>query len=444
LAEIGLDSVPLPGDCAASHQSPTVICTLGMHRSGTSLVSRILNLLGVYLGAPHDLTNAGADNPKGYWEHYPIALLNDELLARFGGSWDEPPAFPEAWTRDPGLADLKVKAHAVVSEAFSAAPVWGWKDPRTCLTLPFWQDVVGSIRYVICLRNPAAVLASLSRRDGMSAEKAERLWLTHVQSSLAHTSGRPRLLVCYDDLMHDWRPELRRIAAFIGYPERAEAPDVLEAVGAFLERELCHHRMTIEDLAANQRISFATTGLYLALKSEAPRSTSAEAFESNDNRERWQNALDLIGTRALATWQAQTALMKERHALTIERQTLAEENQFQATSIAALSVERDHLIIALGALGARAELLSAECRAHAVREQQRGQALANVEADVARVTLERDRADDELREIHGSSAWTLITAVRRAIILGLPAGTIRRRFFNSVLRFATRRAQIAR
>ena len=37
----------------------------------------------------------------------------------------------------------------------AAAPVWGWKDPRTCLTLPFWQDVIGSIRYVICIRNPA-------------------------------------------------------------------------------------------------------------------------------------------------------------------------------------------------------------------------------------------------------------------------------------------------
>ena len=80
-------------DVAAPGQSPTVICTLGMHRSGTSLVSRILNLLGVYLGAPHDVSNVGADNPKGYWEHHPIALLNDELLARFGGDGMSPRSF---------------------------------------------------------------------------------------------------------------------------------------------------------------------------------------------------------------------------------------------------------------------------------------------------------------------------------------------------------------
>ena len=151
----------------------------------------------------------------------------------------------------------------MLAKAFSAVPVWGWKDPRTCLTLPFWQDVIGSIRYVICIRNPDAVFASLSRRDHMSSEKAERLWLTHVQSSLAHTSGQPRLFVFYDDIMHDWAPEVRRIAAFIGRPERADDPDVLAAVGTFLERELCHHRMTIEDLAADQQVSFAATGLIL-------------------------------------------------------------------------------------------------------------------------------------------------------------------------------------
>ena len=80
----------------------SVICTLGMHRSGTSLVSRMLGLLGVRLGPDERVLTAGEDNPKGYWEHRSFVDLNDEILPRFGGRWDEAPgscarASPSTW-----------------------------------------------------------------------------------------------------------------------------------------------------------------------------------------------------------------------------------------------------------------------------------------------------------------------------------------------------------
>jgi hypothetical protein len=466
-------SEPPSVDVNAPRRSQTVVCTLGMHRSGTSVVSRILNLLGVYLGAPHDLLDVNANNPKGYWEHSPIVVLNDELLTRFGGRWDEPPAFPPSWLHDPRLADLRERARAVLADTFSAAPVWGWKDPRTCLTLPFWQDAIGSIRYVICIRNPDAVFASLSRRDRMSSDKAERLWLTHVQSSLAHTSGQPRMFVFYDDIMHDWAPEVRRIAAFIGHPERADDPDVLASVGTFLERALCHHRMTIEDLATNHQISFATTGLYLALRSHAPRRSSADdALWRNGKRCTLQKTLEVLGTRALETWE-------ERATLESEHQRVTHENRDQATVIGALSVERDRLVAEhdrliaehdrligerdrlvaecgglvaeVGALGERAVTLSAECEAQAVRQQQLEQATASIESALSRVTLDRDShardretAQAQLREIHESCAWQLVTAARRAIVYLLPAGTARQRIFRTILRFVARRVDVDR
>ena len=63
---------------------PTIVCILGMHRSGTSLLARI-NLLGVYLGPPNRLMPAAPENPKGFWEYQPIMELNNEILARLGG-----------------------------------------------------------------------------------------------------------------------------------------------------------------------------------------------------------------------------------------------------------------------------------------------------------------------------------------------------------------------
>ena len=295
----------------------TVICTLGVHRSGTSLVSRMLNLLGVHLGPPHAVAGTGEDNPKGHWEHHALALLNDEILARFGGRWDEPPAFPLSWQRDPRLGDLREKARQLLTEDFATESLWGWKDPRTCLTLPFWQDLIGPMRYVLCIRNPSAVLASLRRRNGMMPEKAERLWLTHVQSSLAQTSGQPRIFVFYEDLIDDWAPELRRLAAFIGRPESGEDPRVHASVGEFVEKELCHHRMSMEDLVGDQRISFATKGLYLALRGHAPRDAPADAaFRVDGAGGSIQSTLDLFGTRSLETWDRTVAAAAERNTLT--------------------------------------------------------------------------------------------------------------------------------
>ncbi len=379
-----------------------VICTLGMHRSGTSLVSRMLNLLGVHLGPHQSVSGTREDNPKGFWEHHQLAQLNDEILARFGGRWDQPPAFPASWWSDPRLGDLREKARRLLTDDFATAPLWGWKDPRTCLTLPFWQDLIGSARYVICVRNPSAVAASLIRRDGMSPEKAERLWLTHVQSSLAHTSGQPRMFVFYEDIISEWAPELRRMAAFIGRPERGEDPHVHASVGAFLEPELCHHHLSMEDLAGNQGISFATKGLYLALRGHSPRDTPVD-----------QKTLNLLAAQAIETSAPMAAMSAERDRLAVESSAHAEEasalsraNQANAVTIAALSAERDRL--------------AAEGRA--------------VAEEASALGLESESPLLALREIRASSAWRLVTFWRQVIIGLLPAGTRRRRVFDAVLR----------
>jgi hypothetical protein len=487
-------------------QPQTVICTLGMHRSGTSVVSRTLNLLGVHLGPPHCISNTGADNPKGYWEHHPLALLNDEILARFGGRWDDPPVLPAAWPHDPRLGDLRAKARGLLVEHFAAEPLWGWKDPRTCLTLPFWQDLIGSMRYVLCLRNPCAVVASLGRRDGISSERAERLWLTHVQSSLAHTSGQPRLFVFYEDLIDDHAPELRRLAAFIGGPERRADPRAPERVGAFIERDLCHHRMSIEELAGDPRISLATKSLYLALRGHAPPSPSVEGDARIDRADRVVNrTLELLAQHAVQTFDtaaANSAVAAGRDRLALENQaqaatisTLGERaialaadvdgltaregraqqsaailavalreatagrdalalvNGGQAGTIASLSAERDRLIAEHGHLGTERDRLAADAAGvHELRarEQRLLLAMAGLESELRRVTLDRDDRVYEagasllaLREIHESAAWRLVTFSRRVVIAVFPAGTRRRQAFDVVVRRAARRADVA-
>ena len=62
------------------------VLVLGMHRSGTSALTRILNLLGVDLGSK--LMPASPENEAGYWEHAEIVRIHDELLGELGTSWD--------------------------------------------------------------------------------------------------------------------------------------------------------------------------------------------------------------------------------------------------------------------------------------------------------------------------------------------------------------------
>ena len=62
-----------------SSGSPVAVLVLGMHRSGTSAVTRVLNLLGAELG--DDLMPAGSDNPGGFWEYRGVVELHERLLA---------------------------------------------------------------------------------------------------------------------------------------------------------------------------------------------------------------------------------------------------------------------------------------------------------------------------------------------------------------------------
>ena len=69
----------------------TVACITGAHRSGTSMVARLLHACGLDLGPESDLMPPAPDNPDGFWENLSFVAMNDELLNELGGAWDWPP-----------------------------------------------------------------------------------------------------------------------------------------------------------------------------------------------------------------------------------------------------------------------------------------------------------------------------------------------------------------
>jgi hypothetical protein len=174
------------------------------------MVTRMLNRCGLYLGEESELLPSHETNPEGFWERADIMHLNDEVLSRLGGTWSNPPTLPKGWEGSPALEDLRQKARALVRQ-FVGCELWGWKDPRNCLILPFWRGTLGDFRVVICVRNPVEVALSLCRRDGFTLAEGLALWQRSHDQLLADVSLADCVVTHYAAFFQDPRGELRRI-----------------------------------------------------------------------------------------------------------------------------------------------------------------------------------------------------------------------------------------
>lgn len=139
------------------------VCITGMHRSGTSMVANLLSSCGLHLGAESTLIGTSRDNLHGYWENREFVRINNGILSDFGSGWDYPQRLSGEWHRNGSLLRYRERAEALLKD-FNDCEPWGWKDPRSSLTLPFWLSLLPQTRVVICLRNPLEVIHSLHRR----------------------------------------------------------------------------------------------------------------------------------------------------------------------------------------------------------------------------------------------------------------------------------------
>ena len=98
-----------------SKKNKSVVCIAGAHRSGTSMLTRLLHDCGLDLGPESELMPAQTDNPDGFWEHLRFVALNDEVLDTFGGAWDLPPRSDEDFS-DVRLDPLRMKAKRLIEE----------------------------------------------------------------------------------------------------------------------------------------------------------------------------------------------------------------------------------------------------------------------------------------------------------------------------------------
>ncbi len=181
----------------------TAIVILGMHRSGTSATTRALGLLGASLGPEQNLGK--------FWENQVMRRPNERLLEAFGGGWECPPVFPDRWTRSAPATALVPEARAALAE-YGSAPVFVWKDPRTCMTLPFWLELLDEPPVVVFIhRHPVEVASSLRTRNSLGTAHGYALWERFNGDALRHAVGLRTVVFEYGALLADPQGNMARL-----------------------------------------------------------------------------------------------------------------------------------------------------------------------------------------------------------------------------------------
>jgi hypothetical protein len=190
------------GPLGRVEETPPQAIVLGMHRSGTSALTGLLDRLGFYAGPDESLMGPDDHNVMGYWELGEVQAFNEELLAELGGSWTNVLGIDPRRLRNSARAGFLPRARSLVGHLNSYGP-WVIKDPRLCLLLPFWRDLLERPLCILIHRNPLSVARSLARRDGLPIFVGIALWEYYNRAALAASEGLPRVLVRYRDLIDD-------------------------------------------------------------------------------------------------------------------------------------------------------------------------------------------------------------------------------------------------
>ena len=183
--------------------SPIIIS--GMHRSGTSMVTRILHKLGLTVGEKLDSNH----------ESIFFQRINIWMMSLLGSSWDSPKSF--------NSIDLEIKKNIMIQlegllnsrtnsmyfgwssiikkGSFSQiAKPWGWKDPRNTFTSSIWKEVFPDLKTIYIVRHPIDTAESLFQRQIIEKSKdiqRDKKYLDLVKSliSITHTGYNSSMLL---------------------------------------------------------------------------------------------------------------------------------------------------------------------------------------------------------------------------------------------------------
>ncbi len=193
-----------------------LVVILGMHRSGTSLLTHSLHKAGLHLGKNPLLPNS-YNNLEGFWEAPESLVINDRILELSGGAWNTVPPTLR-------IDDETTSKMLSFLDGLRIERVAGWKDPRTTITFPVWKPQLSDYRIVAALRHPMDVARSLQVREGWSLDKGLQLWAEYNRRLLQTTDDEQNVLwFDFDQTPDEIGSNIRGICQRLGLDSSTDA-----------------------------------------------------------------------------------------------------------------------------------------------------------------------------------------------------------------------------
>jgi hypothetical protein len=177
-----------------------VIVVLSPGRSGTSLLMKALVAMGMNLS--ESVIPGSEGNPEGFFEDAEIVEVHKELLQNLNTNSVLP--LPVDWLNSKPAIQAKHKLQKIIENRLQeSSGIWGFKDPRTASFLPLWIRILNSPGivpvFILAIRDPANVAASMKRQIGRKEVITELQWLQRTTNALYHTAAN-----CYIVHFEDW------------------------------------------------------------------------------------------------------------------------------------------------------------------------------------------------------------------------------------------------
>jgi GT2 family glycosyltransferase len=218
------------------------ILVLGMHRSGTSVLARLLNMIGLYFAPEGVSTGANQENPKRFWERRDVRQANDRLLHAAGADWDMVGSFSIDKIPAEEIEQAQREMRSIVLELDAHRP-WFIREPRLCLLFPVWRPLLEMPVCIHIHRHPLEVALSLRERNGFSIPLGLALWERYTLAAFAATAGTPRILVQHAALLRSPVEAVQSIAEqLVEFGVRGLRRPAEAEINAFIQPSLHHHR----------------------------------------------------------------------------------------------------------------------------------------------------------------------------------------------------------
>ena len=190
-----------------------IIIVLGMHRSGTSTMAGLMDLLGFSVGK--NLMPWNEFNAKGYFECTAIVAIHDELLDALGSCWHDIRFLPAGWLASASAQKAKAQLILLFKTEYADQVVGVLKDPRICHLLPLWLEIFGELNikpvFIFSRRYPDEVIASLAKRDTIPENSSRLLYISHLLDAELYSRGFTRVVVDFSVLLTDWMTVMHTI-----------------------------------------------------------------------------------------------------------------------------------------------------------------------------------------------------------------------------------------